>query len=127
MLLERREFETWYREDAVDCINVYSDGSPVVGVELQGQLVDIWLTDGTRKRRTMPGTELSYGHCSSVAKCMALIWSIFLTAGPEEAKVRFFPKPHHVLHDRRGHGDQLGGDAGYIARLLQTYAGNAIV
>ena len=38
MLLERREVTAWLEQGVIESIQAYSDASPVVGVELQGQL-----------------------------------------------------------------------------------------
>ena len=65
-------------------INVYSDASPVAGVELQGMIVDINLTVGKKLRIILPGSTLAYGHTDTMAKGVALIWGIFLIAGPLE-------------------------------------------
>jgi len=87
MLLERREFAEWYEQDLIASVHVYSDGSPVTGVELQGQAVDLFLKSGALHRRTLPGSELSYGMCGCANKCVALAWGFFLTIGPEIEKL----------------------------------------
>ena len=76
MLLEQRMFQEWYEQDLVESVHIYSDGSPVVGVELQGQCVEIFLKDGELHRRTLPGSQLCYGMCGCVNKCVSLIWGL---------------------------------------------------
>ena len=88
MLLERRQFDCWYHDGLIESIHVYSDGSPVVGVELQGQVVDFILTNGEVHKRTLPGAELAYGLFSATQKCVSLLWVVFLTLGPEKAKLK---------------------------------------
>jgi len=89
MLLERREFREWYENDLIESIYIYSDGSPVVGMELQGNLLDVKLTTGEWFRRTFPGATLPYGTCDVVSKCITLLWGFFLTAGPDEEILRY--------------------------------------
>ena len=89
MLLERREFQEWYERDLVRSVQVYSDASPVVGVELQGQLIDVVLVDGTIHRRVFPGSELPYGNTGVVSKCVALLWGFVLTIGAEPDIIRY--------------------------------------
>ena len=89
-LLNRRVLHQMRQDGTVRSINVYSHASPVVGVELQGMVVDVNSTDGTRLRIILPGSTLAYGHTDTVAKGVALIWGIFLIAGPLEMDVRWF-------------------------------------
>ena len=106
MLLERREFDEWYQRDLVRSIHVYSDASPVVGVELQGQLIDVILVDGSIRRRVFPGAELPYGFTGVVSKCVALVWGFFLTVGPEKGKVQYaLAKTRSVTTDN---GTEIG-------------------
>jgi len=89
MILERREFAGWMREDAIESMHLYSDASPVIGVELQGMLLDVVLKSGEIVRRVLPGSQLSYGMCGAASKCIAFLWAMFLTCGPEVANLRY--------------------------------------
>ena len=56
MSLTRRMFHKWRQDDAIKAINIYSDASPVVGVELQGMLIDVSLKNGEVIRLILPGS-----------------------------------------------------------------------
>ena len=88
MLLERREFEEWLAADVLESIHVHADASPVVGVELQGQLLDLCFKDGDVKQRVLPGAELPYGMTGAVSKACTLLWGMFLTLGPRKEQLR---------------------------------------
>jgi len=92
MLIQRRQFHADRVSDAIASIHLFSDASPVTGEELQGMLVDIVRKDGTTSRSTLPGASLCYGAFSAVAKCLALVWVVFLIAGPAEEDMRYFFK-----------------------------------
>ena len=82
-LLERRAFHADRIFDCVDCIQVYTDASPVTGEELQGMLMDIHYNDGRPGRRaTLPGATLFYGQFGAIAKTIAVLWAAFLICGP---------------------------------------------
>lgn len=82
MLITRRLFRQWRKDGVIKCISVYSDASPVVGVELQGMLIDVVFKDDTMIRMVLPGSTLAYGHTSTVDKGVALLWALWLVAGP---------------------------------------------
>ena len=88
--LMRRQFQRWRKDNVIRSINVYSDASPVTGAELQGMVIDVNFKDGRMERIILPGSTLAYGHCSSLDKGIALIWAIWLVAGPSEDDVRWF-------------------------------------
>jgi len=87
MHLGRDEWAEWVSQDLVLSIHVYSDASPVVGVELQGQLLDIFLTSDKMHRRILPGAQLAYGLTDRTSKCITLVWGMFLTMGPQREKL----------------------------------------
>ena len=84
MLIDRSQFEEWRARDMVRNINVYSDGSPVIGEELQGMLIDVHLRTGAMVRKTLPGSQLSYGFAGVTAKGLALLWGMMLLVGASE-------------------------------------------
>ena len=90
MSVTRRMFQKWRKDDAVVAINVYSDASPVVGVELQGMLIDVVLKDGETIRLILPGSTLAYGRTDAISKGVALLWAIFLVAGPTADDIGWF-------------------------------------
>ena len=67
-LLERRECQKWMEQGVIDTIHVYSDASPVTGVELQGMLLDLGFKNNTFVRRVLPGSELGYGMTGVASK-----------------------------------------------------------
>lgn len=88
--ITRRMFKQWRQEGVVKAINVFSDASPVVGTELQGMLVDVVLTNGEVHRIILPGSTLAYGHTGTMGKGAALLWAIWLIAGPTADDVQWF-------------------------------------
>jgi hypothetical protein len=88
MLLERREVEGWLEDDMIESIQVYTDASPAIGVELQGQLLDFCLRGSTVIRRTLPGSEMAYGLTDATSKGVTLLWGLFLTCGPDKEQLR---------------------------------------
>ena len=89
MLMQRREWEGWYEADAVRSLCVFTDASPVTGIELQGQIVDVTLYNGDIHRRILPGCMLHYGLADATAKGVSLLWGFFLVFGPEKDKLRY--------------------------------------
>ena len=88
--LHRRLFVQWFALGAIKCICIYSDASPVVGVEIQDMVVDVVFHDGGFERIILPGSTLAYGSADTVAKGVALLWAIFLVAGPTPQALRTF-------------------------------------
>ena len=106
--LTRRLFRQWRHDDAIKSIHVYSDASPVVGTELQGMIIDIVFKSGSMERLILPGSTLAYGHCSATDKGVALLWALWLVAGPQEQDLVYacghirslttdFGVEHHLL------------------------------
>ena len=89
-LLHRRFFKAWFEADCIKCICVYSDASPVVGTEIQGMVIDVIFHDGATERIILPGSTLAYCLADTVAKGIALLWAIFLVAGPSAQALRAF-------------------------------------
>ena len=89
MLVERRLFHADMATDNCAAINIFSDGSPVTGAELQGMIVHYVKRDGSVRVSTLPGATLTYSHCGAVAKTLALVHSVYLTCGPDEAHLRY--------------------------------------
>ena len=87
--LTRRQFHEWRRTNAVRSINIYSDASPVVGEELQGMIIDVNLHDDSMHRMTLPGSTLAYGYQDTISKGVALIWALWLMAGPSADDIRW--------------------------------------
>ena len=90
MLLRRRQFKSWRLNDALRCINIYTDASPVTGEEFQGIVCDVLKRDGSSVRITLPTTSLFYGLANAVNKTIAMLWGIFLVVGPVAADLRYF-------------------------------------
>jgi hypothetical protein len=69
-------------------LNIYTDASPVMGVEIQGLVVDLIFKDRAMERVVMPGGTLSYGRCGAMNKTAALLYSLWLLFGPDEEMLR---------------------------------------
>ena len=89
LLLERRAFRADRKFDTISSIHLYSDASPVTGEELQGMLMDVCYKSGQGRRLTLPGASLAYGLTGAVSKSIALLWSIYLLAGPFLVDLRY--------------------------------------
>ena len=89
-LLHRRCFEAWFQEDVIKCICLYSDASPVVGTEIQGMVVDVMFRDGAFERIILPGSTIAYDAAYTIGKGIALLWAIFLVAGPSTRSLTTF-------------------------------------
>ena len=89
MFLQRRQFKKLRQEDSVRSISIYSDGSPVVGAELQGMIIDVNFYDNTTEQFTLPGSTLAYGFSDSMSKSVALLHALWLVAGPTEDDLRW--------------------------------------
>ena len=91
MNLTRRFFRQWRHDGSLRAINIFSDASPVTGKELQGMLIDVTFSDGKEPMRlVLPGSTLAYGHTSTMDKGAALLWAIWLIAGPSLEDLTFF-------------------------------------
>ena len=88
MLLQRRTFHSEVASDTVDCLNVYSDASPVVGKEIQGMVVDFTHKDGSVRRVVLPGASLAYGNYDATNKTICLIHALWLICGPDAFHLR---------------------------------------
>ena len=88
-LVQRRFFTYWIDLGLIAAVCLYSDASPVVGVELQGMVMDVLLNDNTLHRVVLPGSSMAYGHTDGCAKCIALVWSIWLVVGSTEKNLRY--------------------------------------
>ena len=88
--LTRRLFKSGRKNGVVKAINVYSDASPVVGVELQGMIIDVVFTNGHMERIILPGSTLAYGHTTTLDKGVALLQAIWLVAGPTLDDIQWF-------------------------------------
>ena len=82
MAMDRRELHSWQVANSLLGICIFSDASPVIGKELQGMVAEFLFKDGSMRRRTLPGSTMAYGHCDWVSKATALVWAVFLIAGP---------------------------------------------
>jgi len=80
--LDRRQFHAEMRADSVRSINVFTDGSPVTGSELQGMLVEVVKKDKSTRRVILAGSSLAYGRCDAINKTVAFLWAVWLSFGP---------------------------------------------
>jgi len=91
MLIERRVWAEEIANDDVASIHCQSDGSPVVGAELQGMVAEIVHRSPKSVRRlTLPGSTLHYGHMDATNKAIAFLWALWLVVGPSQEMVQAF-------------------------------------
>ena len=102
MSITRRMFHKWRQDDAVKAINVYSDASPVVGVELQGMLIDVALKNGETVRLILPGSTLAYGHTDTISKGVALLLGYLVGRRTNSGGHSVVLQPCPFLHHRHG-------------------------
>ena len=94
MQLFRWRFNADRLMDIIASIHLYSDASPVTGEELQGMVCEIVRTNGSTERTTLPGASLVYGGFNVVAKCIALVWAVWLVVGPTLDSLEYFSTKH---------------------------------
>jgi len=82
MLFDRREIHALLATKQIRSITINTDASPVVGLELQGVVVDLMLVDDSKKQVVCPGATLTYGHYDVVNKTVAALHSLWLIGGP---------------------------------------------
>ena len=85
-------------------MHLYSDASPVTGVELQGMILDIMYIDDTLDPFVLPGVCLAHGAFGLFSKAFALLWALFLIIGPWEHGLSF------VLGSIRSITTDMGGE-----------------
>ena len=79
MLLERRSIEEWSQSpEKLVSAHLYTDASPVSGVELQAMIISFIFTSGVMITKALPGVTMPPGRCRAVDKAIALFWSLFL-------------------------------------------------
>jgi len=83
MSLDRREFHALLASGQIRSITINTDASPVVGLELQGVVMDLMLFDGSKRQVITPGATLTYGHYDIVNKTIATLHSLWLVSGPD--------------------------------------------
>ena len=83
MLLTRREIKADRLAGRVQAALIFTDASPVTGEELQGMVLEVvkYKKEDTT-RIILPGSTLSYAQMNLVSKTMALLFSLWLVAGP---------------------------------------------
>ena len=106
MLVERRIWQQEVAEDNVESIHCFSDGSPVVGAELQGMIAEVVHRDRTVRKITLPGSTLHYGHCDAINKTIAFLWALWLVCGPLQSSLDYFLD--HVRSFTTDGGIELG-------------------
>ena len=94
-LLDRREWSGHFITDSVLAVNLYSDASPVVGVELQGMVMDVVFKPAMHQghqteRRTLSGSSLRYGGTDWSSKVISLLLAVFLVIGPSMPEQLYF-------------------------------------
>ena len=97
MLLQRRELKADRLLDRVFTVNLYTDSSPVTGEELQGMVMEVITTAREVRRDVLPGSSLSYGQCNIISKTMALVYALWLAAGPFCFAISLGPYPKSVV------------------------------
>jgi hypothetical protein len=84
MLLDRREFMAMFKHTPflLESAHLFSDGSPVTGREIQGNILQLVLSTGEIRQIVMPGVVLHYNGCGAVDKTVTLLWGLYLLCGP---------------------------------------------
>lgn len=82
MLIQRREMKADRLCDRILGFNLFSDASPVTGEEFQGMILETITRLHECRRETLPGSTLSYGRCNAVCKGIAMLFGLWLVAGP---------------------------------------------
>jgi len=78
ILLFHRELTQWLdKPGTITSIHLYTDGSPVTGLEIQAIILDIILCTGAVHRWILPAMCLTYGMAGALDKALALCWCIF--------------------------------------------------
>ena len=80
MLMERRMFNggPWARRGRQRSIHIYTDSSPITGLELLGSIFDMFMSGVELIGHLLPGTVLGHGFVDTECKIMALLHCIFL-------------------------------------------------
>ena len=91
MNIDRREFQNLYanHRDDVESVHVYSDGSPVVGEEVQGMALYIFIL-GVTHRYVLPDVVLHFGGTRLVDKAVAFLWALHLVIGTDYPLMTWF-------------------------------------
>ena len=89
-LIERRLFAAEVAADDIESIHCFSDGSPVVGSEIQGMIAEVVHRDHSVREITLPGSTLHYGKCDAVNKCVVFLWALWLVVGPLRTMMEIF-------------------------------------
>ena len=85
MLIERRLIKDIHENapESVVSVHLWSDGSPVTGLELQGMVLQFMFVAGTVWTIILPGVVLRFGGTRLIGKAVALMWSLCLVAGTD--------------------------------------------
>ena len=80
MNIERRECMDLIcnRQETIQSVHVYSDASPVTGAELQGMVLEVFLTIGALMTFIMPGCVMHFGQSGAVNRAVAYLWALQL-------------------------------------------------
>ena len=83
MLLDRRLLSghqfLGYHERST---HIYCDSSPITGRELFCVFADFYVAPGRRYFRELPPASMGLGYCTLENRCFAVLWSLWLMAGP---------------------------------------------
>ncbi|CAK0819359.1 unnamed protein product [Prorocentrum cordatum] len=74
-------------------IHLYTDSSPNSGEEIMGSLCDIFIPGASVLGHLLPGVCLGHGYQGAMDKAFALLWQLWLIAGPRMETLE------HVLED----------------------------
>jgi len=88
MLVDRREVHALLATNQIRSVCINTDASPVVGLELQGVVVDFIMIDGNVKQVIPPGASLTYGHYDVCNKTIAALHALWCVVGPTAKDLR---------------------------------------
>jgi hypothetical protein len=90
MLCSRTDFAGRYKRPCPGsrAIFVYTDASPSKGREVFGSILDLYLCGRRECTLVLPGVLLSHGYTTALSKASALLWQLWLVAGPDVCRFR---------------------------------------
>ena len=77
------------KPETLKACNVFSDGSPVTGSEIQGQIIEFIFTCGLCLQWILSGVLLHYGQCTLACKTFAFVWALYLVVGPHAGMLQW--------------------------------------
>ena len=101
MLLDRADMKLYMESDLLRAANILADASPITGLEIMGMVLELIFKNGTISRRFLPGCAFFFQCTTAFDKTMALVWALWLVAGPDIDALRYlFSKVTGIVTDQ---------------------------